>query len=69
MNLFGKLLGSATATLTDILVYIVIIVVFLLGVGMCVVVAPEDVETALAVIPEAYVLGTCAAGEKGVRLW
>ena len=42
---------------------------FNMGVGMCVVVSPEDVNAALATLPEAYVLGVCEEGEKGVKLW
>ncbi len=39
-----------------------------MGVGMMVVVPAEDVDAALAAVPDAYVLGTCEAGE-GVKLW
>ncbi len=39
-----------------------------MGVGMCVVVSPEDVDKTLEVIGDAYVLGTCVEGE-GVELW
>ena len=42
---------------------------FNMGVGMCVVVSSEDVNAALATLPEAYVLGECEEGEKGVKLW
>jgi len=41
---------------------------FNMGVGMCVIVAPEDVEKALSVVEDAYVLGECVKGE-GVELW
>ncbi len=41
---------------------------FNMGVGMCVIVAPEDVEKALSVVEDAYVLGECVKGE-GVDLW
>ena len=41
---------------------------FNMGVGMCVIVAPEDVDKALETIPEAYLLGECKEGE-GVDLW
>ena len=39
-----------------------------MGVGMCVVVDSADVETALQLIDDAYVLGVCEEGE-GVKLW
>lgn len=39
-----------------------------MGVGMMVVVPKEDVDAALAAVPDAYVLGVCESGE-GVRLW
>ncbi len=41
---------------------------FNMGVGMCVVVAPEHAQQALALLPDAYLLGQCVAGE-GVELW
>ena len=39
-----------------------------MGVGMCVVLDAADVDTALQLIPDAYVLGVCEEGE-GVKLW
>ena len=39
-----------------------------MGVGMCVVLDAADVDTALKLIPDAYVLGVCEEGE-GVKLW
>ena len=41
---------------------------FNMGVGMCVIVAPEEAEKALSVVEDAYILGTCVKGE-GVDLW
>ena len=41
---------------------------FNMGVGMAVIVAPEDAENALRVLGEGYVLGECVSGG-GVELW
>ena len=41
---------------------------FNMGVGMCVIVAPEDAEKALSCVEDAYILGKCVKGE-GVNLW
>ena len=41
---------------------------FNMGVGMCVIVSPEEAEKALSVVEDAYILGTCVKGE-GVELW
>ena len=41
---------------------------FNMGVGMAVILAPEDAETALRVLGEGYVLGECVSGG-GVELW
>jgi phosphoribosylformylglycinamidine cyclo-ligase len=40
---------------------------FNMGLGMCVVVGPEDVDGALAVLPDARPVGRVEAGEPGVR--
>ena len=41
---------------------------FNMGVGMAVIVAPEDAENALRVLGEGYILGECVSGG-GVELW
>ena len=41
---------------------------FNMGVGMCVIVAPEDAKKALSCVEDAYILGKCVKGE-GVNLW
>ncbi|MCI2077140.1 MAG: AIR synthase-related protein, partial [Sphaerochaeta sp.] len=42
---------------------------FNMGVGMIVVVAKEDADAALSVVPGSYRLGEIVDGEKGVELW
>ena len=39
-----------------------------MGVGMCLVVDKNDVDTVLSMVDDAYVLGVCEEGE-GVKLW
>lgn len=42
---------------------------FNMGVGMVIIVPEKDVNTALSVVPDAYVLGIVTEGGEGVRIW